>query len=93
MEALAAVADQLELHERAAILLATADGLREEIRAPLEPLEVDTHKELVDSLQAQLGKTAWAKAWTKRRKLKPSEAVTLASQPERASKRAPSLVS
>ncbi len=79
MEALAAVAHQLELHERSAILLAAADRVREEIRVPVEPLEVDGHKRLLISLRARLGEGVWSKAWSEGRKLTPADAVALMS--------------
>jgi predicted ATPase/DNA-binding SARP family transcriptional activator len=50
---------------QAALLLGTAHALREQIGAPLPPVDRPAHDSVVDTCRAQLGETAFAEAWAR----------------------------
>ncbi|MGQ0571370.1 MAG: ATP-binding protein [Armatimonadota bacterium] len=78
LEGLAAVLARLAPSEDAARLLGAAEALRDEIAAPLPPVDADWYKSAVGALRVRLPAEAIEIAWAQGRDMTPRDAVALA---------------
>ena len=77
LEALAAVAAAVDAHERSALLIGAADGMRAVIGAPISPLETPAHDQVLAVLRTSLGPRI-GELLDRGRRLTPSEVDGLA---------------
>jgi tetratricopeptide (TPR) repeat protein len=76
-EAYAAQTDVLQ-PERAATLFGAAEALRETIKSPLSPADLDDHNRILGQARTQLDEAAWTAAWTAGRAMSLDQAVSYA---------------